>query len=124
MKKSSLCKLVLAVLVAGSFLCFSAHAQESPAMGKLIAAGQKAHDADGGDLPGDSGKKSSHEEWVESQQNAGGGPGQPNTPPNPEDVPFAPGGIRNYYQSLFGQWWNASAFGHGRGFGDRDATPE
>ena len=53
-----------------------------------------------------------------------GTPGDPDDPPNIHEVPWKSQGIKAYYQSLFGDWWNASAFGHGRGFGDGDATPE
>ncbi len=60
----------------------------------------------------------------ESGKIAGGKPGDPYDPPNVHEVPWKSQGIKAYYQSLFGEWWNASAFGHGTGFGDGDATPE
>jgi len=50
--------------------------------------------------------------------------GDADNPPNIHEVPWKSQGIKAYYQSLFGDWWNASAFGHGKGFGDGDATPE
>lgn len=58
------------------------------------------------------------------EEMAGGAPGDPNDPPNIYEVPWKSQGIKAYYQGLFGEFWNASAFGHGQGFGDRDATPE
>ena len=64
------------------------------------------------------------DQWKASKTNTGGGPGHANDPPNIYDVPWKSQGIRAYYQSLFGVFHNASGFGHGRGFGDRDATPE
>lgn len=57
-------------------------------------------------------------------EKSGGEPGNPDDPPNIHEVPWKSEGIKSYYQGLFGEWWNASAFGHGRGFGDGDATPE
>jgi hypothetical protein len=57
-------------------------------------------------------------------QKSGGSPGDPDDPPNIHEVPWKSEGIKAYYQQLFGEWWNASAFGHGGGFGDGDATPE
>ncbi len=59
-----------------------------------------------------------------SKKHAGGKPGKPNDPPNINEVPWKSQGIKAYYQGLFGEFWNASAFGHASGFGDRDATPE
>lgn len=60
----------------------------------------------------------------EQAKKAGGKPGRPDDPPNIEEVPWKSKGIKAFYQELFGEFWNASAFGHGRGFGDRDVTPE
>lgn len=57
-------------------------------------------------------------------QRPGGPPGNPDNPPNIHEVPWKSQGIKAYYQSLFGEWFNASAFGLARGFGDGDATPE
>jgi len=57
-------------------------------------------------------------------EKSGGNPGDPEDPPNIHEVPWKSQGIKAYYQELFGEWWNASAFGHGNGFGDGDATPE
>jgi hypothetical protein len=45
-------------------------------------------------------------------------------PPNIYDVPWKSQGIRAYYESLYGSFNDASAFGGQRGFGDRDATQE
>lgn len=59
-----------------------------------------------------------------SNKKSGHKTGRPDNPPNIYEVPFASGGIKAYYEELFGEFWNASAFGHGQGFGDRDATPE
>ncbi len=59
-----------------------------------------------------------------SKKQAKGRPGNPDNPPNIYEVPWKSEGIKAYYQGLFGEFWNASAFGHGQGFGDRDATPE
>ncbi len=59
-----------------------------------------------------------------SSELAGGKPGNPDDPPNIHEVPWKSQGIKAYYQALFGEFWNASAFGHGRGYGDGDATPE
>lgn len=44
--------------------------------------------------------------------------------PNIYDVPWKSQGIRAYYEELFGTWEDASGFGQGKGFGDRDPTPE
>lgn len=63
-------------------------------------------------------------EKVAENQKKRGGSGDPDNPPNIHDVPWKSEGIRSYYETLFGQFWNASAFGHGQGFGDQDATPE
>jgi len=63
-------------------------------------------------------------EQTQDEDLAGGAPGNPDDPPNIEEVPWKSEGIKAYYQGLFGEFWNASAFGHGSGFGDRDATPE
>lgn len=63
-------------------------------------------------------------EEAQSKQKAGGKPGDPNNPPNLHEVPWKSQGIKAYYEGLFGHFWNAQAFGHGQGFGDRDATPQ
>lgn len=63
-------------------------------------------------------------EQTENAEMAGGAPGNPDDPPNIYEVPWKSEGIKAYYQGLFGEFWNASAFGHGNGLGDRDATPE
>jgi hypothetical protein len=88
----------------------------------LAAALQQCKDALTGVLPEAS--ENGKAKWKESKDNTGGGPGKPGDTPNIYDVPWKSQGIRAYYQSLFGSFHDASAFGHGRGFGDRDATPE
>jgi len=55
---------------------------------------------------------------------AGSRPGSSDDPPNIEEVPWKSQGIKAYYQSLFGTFWNTSSFGHGQDYGDRMATPE
>ena len=47
-------------------------------------------------------------------------------PPNIYDVPWKSQGIRAYYESLFGTFEDASAFGGVKGFDylDEEATPE
>ena len=89
----------------------------------LEAARQKAEDALNGAVPEPT-PMSAQQQWKESQKNTGGGPGRAFDPPNMEDVPWQSQGLRAFYQNLFGSFWNASGFGGGRGFGDRDATPE
>lgn len=64
------------------------------------------------------------DETGSAEQQAAGEPDDSEDPPNIHEVPWKSQGIKAYYQSLFGQWWNASAFGHGNGFGDGDATPQ
>ena len=51
-------------------------------------------------------------------EEAGGGARDPDDPPNIYEVPWKSQGIKAYYQSLFGKWYDARSFGHGRGFGD------
>jgi hypothetical protein len=45
-------------------------------------------------------------------------------PPNIYDQPWKTDGIRAYYQSLFGAFEDASAFGDQRGFGSQNTTPD
>ena len=89
---------------------------------ELAAALVLVSDALMGAIPEAMAGSSSDEEGEADQ--SGGRPGDPDDPPNIHEVPWKSQGIKAYYQSLFGDWWNASAFGHGRGFGDGDATPE
>ena len=51
-------------------------------------------------------------------------PGKKYKKPNIYEVPWKSQGIRAYYESLFNTFEDARDFGGGRGFGDRDATPE
>lgn len=88
----------------------------------LAAAQKQVRDALTGAIPETVATAS--DQWKESQANTGGGPGNAYDPPNIHDVPWKSQGLRAYYQSLFGTFHDASGFGHGRGFGDRDATPE
>jgi hypothetical protein len=53
-----------------------------------------------------------------------GAPGNPDDPPNIEEVAWQSDAMKAYYQGLFGTFWNTSSFGNGEGFGDRYATPE
>lgn len=63
-------------------------------------------------------------EEKQSQELSGGRTGNPEDPPNIREVPWKSEGIKAYYQGLFGEFWNASAFGLGHGLEDRDATQE
>lgn len=85
----------------------------------LAAALRQAKDALSGALP-----EVADSQVAGKKNNGNGGPGKPGDPPNIYDVPWKSQGIRAYYQSLFGAFHDASSFGHGKGFGDRDATPE
>jgi hypothetical protein len=91
------------------------------AIDDLNAARQKASDALNGAVPEDS-PQSEQAKWVEGQKNTGGGPGRAYDPPNIYDVPSQTQGLRQFYQGLFGNFWQASAFGGSLGFGDFDAT--
>lgn len=59
-----------------------------------------------------------------AEEDAGEGNGGPQDPPNIYEVSWKSEGIKAYSQSLFGTFWESSAFGTQRGFGDLDATPE
>lgn len=87
----------------------------------LDAAHQKALDALNGVIPEPT-PQSEHAKWVEGQKNTGGGPGRSYDPPNIYDRPWDTQGLRNFYQGLFGAFWESQG-NRGR-FGDRDATPE
>ncbi len=52
----------------------------------------------------------------------GGGPGSPDDPPNPHEKPWGP--PADILGELFGDFWDASAFGHGQGLDEFEATPE
>lgn len=60
----------------------------------------------------------------QARKNTGGGPGKAGDMPNPYDVPWKSDHIRQLYQSLFGNFLEASSFGGTLGFGDREATPQ
>lgn len=84
----------------------------------LAAALSRASDALSGVLPASAAIASQNGEG-----NSTAGDGAEDLP-NIYDVPWKSQGIRAYYQSLFGVFHDASSFGHGKGFGDKDATPE
>ncbi|MDF7808524.1 hypothetical protein P4E94_13815 [Pontiellaceae bacterium B12219] len=58
-------------------------------------------------------------QWKDSKANTAGGPGQPYDPPNMYDVPWNSQQMRAFYQSQFGNFWNA-----GLDPSDNEATPE
>jgi len=106
----------------------------------LVAAQQKAYDALYGTLPdkvaesfrarrGEGRGGARGGEGRGGRAGRGGGSREAYDPPNLEGVPWKSEGLRSFYQDLFGDFWNASAFGSGGGFGsgglgDHDATPE
>jgi hypothetical protein len=58
-------------------------------------------------------------QWKNSKKNTGGGPGQPYDPPNMYEVPWNSAQMNAFYQSQFGNFWNA-----GCDPSDNEATPE
>lgn len=54
-----------------------------------------------------------------SKKNSVGGPGRPYDPPNMYDIPWNSAGMRAFYQSNFGNFWQA-----GVSPTDKEATPE
>lgn len=90
-------------------------AAEGVAQALIDAAYQEALSAMVGPVP-----EAPASEWAESETNVGGSDGS--IAPNLSDTIWETQGLRQLYQSMFGNYWATS--GGDLSFGDRDATPE
>lgn len=83
----------------------------------LKAAVQNAMDALKGVIPQD--VMDAAKKQKQSRKTSAGGPGRPFDPPNMYDVPWNSQGMRDFYQSSFGNLWMS-----GVNPSDKEATPE
>lgn len=95
-------------------------ASEAAAQAALNAAYQDANAAMTGPAP-EAPAAEDYQQWLESKMNSAGAV-DANDAPNIQDPIWETQGLRQFYQSMFGDFWSTT--GGDLRFGDRDATPE